>query len=177
MRLIIAGPRDFSPESLAIQDVKNGIWAWHQKYNHKIDEIISGHSGVIDLAGESVAKEMNVKLKLFPYPNDSDLRNWGMDPTKISIRARGPVRNGVMADYAKEVPPGGLLVVRDLGPNGVRLTRGTDSMKQQALARGLLVMDYSPMDAVIGYKACWKKFPGKGNCRMPEKHKGDCAPY
>jgi hypothetical protein len=181
MRLIIAGPRDYTPKHEAIISVRLGIKKWFYKYNRVITQIVSGHSGVSDLAGETIAKEMGVDLKTFPYPNDKDLIERGLDPKLIPIKARGPLRNGWMADYAKETPPGGLLVIRDFGKHGARYTRGTDSMKVQALSRGLLVEDFClgelpPEEMPIGFTACWKEFPN-GNCRMPVDHDGDCSPY
>lgn len=32
-------------------------------------------------------------------------------------------------------------------------------------------------DRYIGFKACWRDFGKKGNCRKPQGHEDDCAPF
>ena len=53
----------------------------------EIAEVVSGHSGYIDLAGERLAERNGIPVKLF-------LADWGQHG-----RAAGPIRNSKMAAY------------------------------------------------------------------------------
>lgn len=112
MRLIIAGGRDyqFTAEDLAFLD------ALHRQIG--VTEVVSGAAPGADACGEAWAIANRIPVKLFP----ADWDKHG--------RAAGPIRNGLMAEYADGVA---------LFPGG----RGTASMKRLAMQRGIHVYDCS----------------------------------
>jgi hypothetical protein len=81
MKVIIAGSR-----SLPI--TKDSFHQSIVTSDYDIEEVVSGHSGVIDLMGEEWAEVHNSKLTLFPA-----------DWPALGLKA-GPIRNKQMADYA-----------------------------------------------------------------------------
>jgi hypothetical protein len=102
MKCIIAGGRDYIPtpsdKELVIMFIKH----------YKIDKIVSGNSGASDLFGEQLAKQLKLKLTLFPA-----------DWQKYGPKAR-PLRNRQMAEYTDYAI---------LFPGG----KGTDSMRKEML--------------------------------------------
>ena len=124
VRLIIAGPRDYSPVTVD-HDVAAGATAWLAGSEHKRVVVVSGHSGVVDLAGEKWGARNASGIVLF----SADWERFG--------KSAGPRRNREMAAYAAERPGGGLLALRD-----GRHTRGTDSMVAEARRAGLRVLEY-----------------------------------
>lgn len=83
------------------------------------DTIISGGATGADAMGEANAKTDGYRLMRFPA-------DW-----KTHGRAAGPIRNREMAKHADAVI---------LFPGG----RGTDSMRREAEANGLVVIRYGP---------------------------------
>lgn len=128
MRLIIAGSRDVA---LALNHVIAG--AAEAKFGG-IEEVVSGHSGTVDLAGELYAALVGAKVVRFPYPTDADLVARDLS-RGIPRRARGPIRNRWMAEYAAEAGPGrgALLAIWD------GKSRGTANMIREARRLGLRV--------------------------------------
>lgn len=81
MKLIIAGSRRL-PMNIGV------VEACMILSNYDPTEIVSGHSGTVDLAGEAWAKVSYLPVTLF-------VADW--DKYK---RAAGPIRNAEMAEYA-----------------------------------------------------------------------------
>lgn len=81
-----------------------------------ISEVVSGHARGVDQMGERWAKEHGIPVRVFPA-------EWG----KYG-KSAGPKRNLQMAEYAEAV-----ILLWD----GV--SRGTRSMREIALAKGLKV--------------------------------------
>lgn len=81
MRVIIAGSRNIA---------LHPRWFGHlvAQSGFTIDEIVSGHSGNIDMRGESWASALNLPIRRFPA-------NW-----EAHGRKAGPLRNSEMAAYA-----------------------------------------------------------------------------
>lgn len=107
MKLIIAGSRN-------IKINKDGIDSYISALDIPALEVVSGHSGNVDLAGEAWAEEWELPVKLFPAAWDE----FG--------KSAGPIRNGQMAGYAD-----GLLAIWD------GCSKGTLNMIQHALGAGL----------------------------------------
>jgi hypothetical protein len=109
MKCIIAGGRDYIPtpsdRELAIMFIKH----------YKIDKIVSGNYGASDLFGERLAKELKLKLTLFP----ADWQKYGPKA--------GPLRNRQMAEYTD---------CAILFPGG----KGTDSMRKEMLIHGKKIL-------------------------------------
>ena len=127
VRLIIAGPRDYARD-LVDADVATGVAAWMARYRiESIHTIVSGHSGVVDLAGERWANHHAHAIVRF-------VPQWGLNGASA-----GPKRNAEMAQFAAERPSGGLLALRD-----GRRTPGTNSMVYQAKKAKLLVLEWEP---------------------------------
>jgi len=91
MKLIVAGGRDFVPNAIDREILKDVV----KQYG--ITEIVSGGAKGADSFGEDFAKENKLKVTKFPA-------NWN----KYG-RGAGPIRNKAMADYADAVLlyPGG----------------------------------------------------------------------
>lgn len=100
MKCIIAGGRDYIPTP----DKKELVIEISKHY--KVTKIVSGNSGASDLFGERLAKELKLKLTLFP----ADWKKYG--------DKSGPLRNRQMAEYTDYaiLLPGG---------------KGTDSMRKE----------------------------------------------
>ena len=83
MKLIIAGSRNLHPTFEELQEYLYSI-----SIEYRIDEIVSGHSGGVDLAGEAWSRKVLKKsATLFPYPSEHGKRG-------------GPIRNRQMGEYA-----------------------------------------------------------------------------
>ena len=112
MKVIIAGPRDFSDANeleLAIADArKEGI---------EITEVVCGKARGVDTLGEEWAKRSGIPVKPFP----ADWNKHG--------KAAGHVRNGEMARYGEA-----LIALSYVSPS-----RGTFNMILQAKEHGLRV--------------------------------------
>jgi hypothetical protein len=80
MKVIIAGERDYP---LTYLDLIKAIKA----SGFDITEVVSGHSGNVDLGGEAWAENHKIPVKIFR-------------PDWIQGRKAGPIRNTKMADYA-----------------------------------------------------------------------------
>lgn len=127
VRLIIAGPRDYDRTQVDA-DVAAGVAEWLALYRvDSIATVVSGRSGVVDLAGERWASHHAREVVRFAPA-------WG-----VNGRSAGPRRNAEMAQFAAERPLGGLLALRD-----GRQTPGTTSMIYQARKANLLVLEYEP---------------------------------
>lgn len=108
MKTIIAGTRHLEMAgvlSLLLRDFSD----WD------ITEVVSGHGGNVDLAGEQWAKINDLPLIIFPA-------NWNLG------RSAGPRRNRQMADYADA-----LICIWD------GKSRGSFSMIEEAQKRGLRI--------------------------------------
>jgi hypothetical protein len=82
MKIIIAGSRDAPGdiESLIIEGMP-------PEWRKAITEVVSGHSGNVDLTGERWASRNNIPVRLFHA-------DWSLG------RKAGPLRNAAMARYA-----------------------------------------------------------------------------
>lgn len=80
MKTIIAGSRN-----LDMRGVLSILFRDFDRW--EITEVVSGHSGNVDLAGEEWAQKNGLPVKLFPA-------NWNLG------RSAGPARNRQMAAYA-----------------------------------------------------------------------------
>jgi hypothetical protein len=120
---VIAGTRDLFGGSAfrAHFAVVDAIGAFRDHCGALPSEVVSGHSGDVDLAGERWAQIAGVPVKLF-HPN------W----TKYGRRA-GPLRNAEMARYAAEGGRGALLLIWD------GASKGSRNMLEEARKAGLLV--------------------------------------
>jgi hypothetical protein len=133
VRVIIAGTRDLPNERGQVALAVATAVAFS---GFKVTEVVSGCSGVVDLAGEAWARARGIPVKPFPYPSNADLVERGLSP-KIPRVARGPIRNGWMADYAVETSlSGGALVLVWDGQSS-----GSFDMRKKARARGLQVYE------------------------------------
>ena len=81
MRMIIAGTRTLVVSSIFLYEV-------FKTFSLCPTEIVSGHSGEVDLAGERYAQLLNLPIETFPA-------KWASHG-----KAAGPIRNKEMADYA-----------------------------------------------------------------------------
>lgn len=120
MKLIIAGTRDLEINWYGVNVCVglHGITG--------ITEIVSGHSGTVDLSGEEFAKEYwkedypvqdghTLPVKRFPYKSELG-------------KAGGPVRNREMAEYADA-----LLVI---WTGCEKTSRGSKNMKETMIKLG-----------------------------------------
>jgi hypothetical protein len=109
MKCIIAGGRDYIPtpddKELVIMFIKH----------YKIDKIVSGNARGADKFGEDIAKELKLKLILFP----ADWDRYG--------KRAGFLRNRQMAEYTDYAI---------LFPGG----KGTDSMRKEMLIHGKKIL-------------------------------------
>lgn len=103
MKLIIAGSRNV----LLTPDYIHNIVSWY--FPRFPSEVVSGHSGAVDLVGEQWATNKKIPIKVFPYPSEHG-------------KSGGPIRNEQMAKYADA-----LLAIWDGG------SRGTDNMIHEML--------------------------------------------
>lgn len=85
MKLIIAGTRDLDIHHTEV------IHVLIKQFGIVPTEIVSGHSGDVDLMGELYASNKGIPLKKFP----ADWNKHG--------KAAGPIRNREMAVYADEL--------------------------------------------------------------------------
>ena len=84
MKLIIAGTRNLD---IGIHDIEMLI----HRERWVVSEVISGHSGLVDLAGERWAARRHIPVKLFPV-SSADWERLG--------KKAGPLRNEEMSYYA-----------------------------------------------------------------------------
>jgi hypothetical protein len=66
MRLIIAGSRSILDKELVFSIIKDQISKLENKYNFKINSIISGGAKGIDTFAEDYSKKYNYNFKLYP---------------------------------------------------------------------------------------------------------------
>jgi len=83
MKVIIAGSREFTCD-LMTHIVDHAV----RKSKFDINEVVSGTAKGVDTAGETWAFFKNIKITKFP----ADWKKHG--------KAAGPIRNGLMAEYA-----------------------------------------------------------------------------
>jgi hypothetical protein len=107
MKVIIAGSRYASVEGV--------IPLLMDKLSWPVTEVVSGHSGNVDFAGEEWALLRSIPVKIFPA-------DWSLG------RKAGPIRNRQMAEYADA-----LVAVWD------GKSRGTLDMIRAATINGLTV--------------------------------------
>lgn len=137
MKLIIAGPRDYTNYNTLLTALKN--------FNYPITEIISGGATGVDLLGERYARENNIPLRIFPAKWD-DLKAKGaiIKRNKVgrlyNVNA-GFARNEEMAAYADA-----LLAIK------VGYTPGTADMISRAEKHNLLLCVYEVKDAASPVK-------------------------
>lgn len=112
MKTIIAGTRNLPMEGILSLVLRN-FDKW------KITEVVSGHSGNVDLAGEEWALINGIPVTLFTAA-------WGTYGASA-----GPRRNRAMAEYAD------CLIVFWDGKS-----RGTSSMIEEAQKRNLAIQCY-----------------------------------
>jgi hypothetical protein len=112
MRTIIAGSRDINRAEVVFRAIERACFY--------ITEVVSGHSGGVDLSGEDWARRNGVPVKLFKA-------DWG-----LYGRSAGPRRNLQMAKYADA-----LIAVWD------GESRGTQNMIKRAKEAGLRVYVHS----------------------------------
>ncbi len=115
IRVIIAGSRDL-PDYVAMHHICLTIGEHFT--SSEVTEIVSGHSGAVDMAGEKWARTNDIPVKPFPYPGQ-----YG--------RAGGPIRNRQMAEYADA-----LIAIRKAHGR----SNGTDNMIKEATKRNLKVI-------------------------------------
>lgn len=112
MKVIIAGPRDFTPD---VDRVRLAL----ERSGFDVTEIVSGHAWRgVDRAGEHYAEARGIPLRRFPA-------QWSEHG-----HAAGPIRNRQMAEYADA-----LVVLKRVGPP----SRGTGSMMLEAKRAGIPV--------------------------------------
>lgn len=109
MKIIIAGGRDYLPNEEEKETVKNIL------KENQVTGIVSGCATGVDTWAIDLGSELELSIDLFP----ADWKQHG--------RSAGPIRNGLMAQYADMLIafPGG---------------RGTDNMIKQATEKGLKVV-------------------------------------
>ena len=121
MKLIIAGTRDLD-EVFGQYTIRTVILKAVSKFSEAPTEIVSGHSGVVDRAGEDYALFREIPCRRFPYKSE-----YG--------KAGGPIRNQEMAEYADA-----LLLIWD------GKSKGSRSMLREArkakLPIGQVVLSY-----------------------------------
>lgn len=108
MKTIIAGTRNLNMDGV-LPLLLRGFNEW------EITEVVSGHGGNVDLAGEKWAMMNDIPLKIF-------FANWDIG------RAAGPIRNKQMANYADA-----LVCIWD------GKSRGSFNMIEEANKRGLKI--------------------------------------
>lgn len=118
-RIIIAGGRDFADAAL-MQAKCDPIMSDLTQKGYAL-EIVSGTARGADQFGERYAASRNIPVKQFP----ADWNRYG--------KAAGYRRNAQMADYAAELPYGGLIAFWD------GKSRGTKAMIELAKKKGLMV--------------------------------------
>lgn len=125
-RIIIAGGRDFN-DALLMQQSCDPIMQDLIQKGYAI-EIVSGTARGADQFGELYAASRNLPVKQFP----ADWKRYG--------KSAGYRRNAQMADYANELPYGGLIAFWD------GKSRGTKAMIELATKKGLMVevFNYQP---------------------------------
>lgn len=109
MRAIIAGSRDINDYALLEKAIDES--------GFDISEVVSGGANGVDKLGERWARERGIPVKKFPAEWDK----YG--------RAAGPIRNGEMAQYAKQ-DYGALIALTTGGP-------GTTNVISHAREAGL----------------------------------------
>jgi hypothetical protein len=117
-RIIIAGTRNLGRD-VAIKLISMALDGVLPKFAGEPLEIVSGHGGDVDLAGEDWAARHGVPVKLFPADWD-----------KLG-RAAGPIRNRQMAEYAALADDCELLLIWDGKSPGSR------SMRSEAERAGI----------------------------------------
>ena len=110
MKIIIAGGRDFIPSESAEK------YLFSMLKTLKPDVVVSGGCRGADRFGETMAKRLNIPVKVFNA-------DWSEG------KSAGPRRNGRMALYAD------CLI---LFPGG----RGTSDMREQAMIHGLKIYEW-----------------------------------
>lgn len=111
MKTIIAGPRGVDRIPIVTEAIHRCPW--------KITEVVSGGCRGVDRTAESVARRLELPVKVF----EADWDRHG--------KAAGPIRNREMAEYAD-----GLIALW----NGI--SRGTKNMIETAERMGLRVFKY-----------------------------------
>ena len=130
VRIIICGSREFNDYKKLCKVMDQlGI---HSIANNDYVEIISGHAGGADMAGEKFATQYGYPLKVFP----ADWNTYG--------KAAGPIRNRQMAKYAAQADEG-IVVAFPIGSS-----RGTRHMVDIADQYGLEVYVIEENDDVEG---------------------------
>lgn len=115
MIFIIAGSRYITDYDLLLHAIKT--------HNLDITGVISGCARGVDTLGERYAQEMHLPVAKFPAEWD------------LYGKSAGAIRNGIMAQAAKDLG-GALLLVW----NGY--TKGSANMKRQASDLGLKIYEY-----------------------------------
>lgn len=117
MKVIIAGSRSLKIEHNKIWLVSDAV---HKSgWLNLITQIVSGGCRGIDLAGEQFAEDYKIPVKRF-------IPEWANEG-----KAAGPIRNGLMADYADA-----LILIWDGS------SRGSADMKKKAELKGLKIYEY-----------------------------------
>ena len=111
MKTIIAGTR----VGVTLADVDLAM----ERSLYTVTEVVSGHSGAADFAGEAWARKRGIPIKLFP----ADWKEYGKNA--------GPIRNERMAEYADA-----LVALWD------GQSRGTANMIQNAKRYGLMILTH-----------------------------------
>ncbi len=90
MKIIIAGSRTITDYDIVFDALFHFCWDNKLELEGKLNvpEIVSGHAKGVDIIGEKIAKNHNLKVTIFPA-----------DWNKYGKRA-GYLRNEQMADYA-----------------------------------------------------------------------------
>jgi hypothetical protein len=86
MKLIIAGSRDLTIDPMLVKD----LYFYAFPGTGLLEEIVSGNSGNVDIAGERWAASSNGSIKVTLFPADWNTHG----------KAAGPIRNRQMAEYA-----------------------------------------------------------------------------
>jgi len=126
LKLIIAGTRNYplDKDQVACSRGYNGnigCIIWHNLRDdvQKVEEVVSGCSGMIDQSGELWAALFNKKIKRFP----AEWKKYG--------KMAGPIRNAQMANYADA-----LLLIWD------GKSKGSRSMKKEAEKAGIKIYEH-----------------------------------
>ena len=119
MKVIIAGSRDLSLSTNAIEDAVKAS-------GFDVHEVVSGGARGVDRSGERWAHETHCLVRIFQAEWEKYRRPGRKNPA-------GPIRNGQMAEYADA-----LIAIYRKG----KLTPGTLDMIRQARAKSLRVYEH-----------------------------------